>query len=141
MANKRNLRFVRPDLDAVLAKPSHRMAFEEASAALEGGRLVRGLRTWAGFSQIELAHRLGVSQPRVSAIEAGTGRDGLTYALLKRIVTACGGNWDLSAFLPAEAVLADMAESAFVEESDYRVKAGHAAAAAPPKQRTQTSGT
>ena len=61
---------------------------------LEGGRLARRMRETAdrgrGISQQELARRLGVSQARISAIERGSGPQGPTYELLKRIARACG---------------------------------------------------
>ena len=61
---------------------------------LEGGSLARRMREAAdggrGVSQQELARRLGVSQARISAIERGSGPQGPTYELLKRIARACG---------------------------------------------------
>jgi DNA-binding XRE family transcriptional regulator len=90
---------VEPRLDELLPTPELRQVFTEASAALEAGRLVRSLREKAGLTQEELADRLDMKQPRVSAIEAGRGRDGPSYALLKRIVFACGGTWNVPAAL------------------------------------------
>jgi len=103
-ANVRNLKFIQPPLEALFSTAEQALAFEDASAALEAGRLVRALREQAKLTQAGLAERLGVSQPRVSAIEAGVGRDGPSYALLRRIAVACGATWDLSAALlkPAE---------------------------------------
>jgi ribosome-binding protein aMBF1 (putative translation factor) len=64
-----------------------------AQDVLEGGRLARRMREAAdggqGISQQELARRLGVSQARVSTIERGSGPQGPTYELLKRIARAC----------------------------------------------------
>ena len=95
MANTRKLKSVQPRLEDILSRPEQRVAYEEASAALEAGRLVRALREQAGMTQLQLASLLDVIQPRVSAIEAGLGRDGPSYALLKRIVLACGGTWNI----------------------------------------------
>jgi DNA-binding XRE family transcriptional regulator len=99
MANPRNLKFVHPDIADVLSTPQQRAAFADASAAFEAGRLVRTLREQAGLTQQQLAELLDVSQPRVSAIESGAGRDGPSYALLKRIAIACGVSWNPSALL------------------------------------------
>lgn len=91
------MRRIQPKLEELLPHKEQRVAFEEASAALEAGQLVRALRLNAGLSQVDLAKRLGVEQPRVSAIEAGRGRDGPSYALLKRIFLACDVPW----FIPS----------------------------------------
>lgn len=93
MTNRTKLTRVQPKLEELLPSPELRVTYEEVSAALEAGQLVRALRKHAQLSQVELAKRLGVEQPRISAIEAGRGRDGPSYALLKRIVVACEIPW------------------------------------------------
>jgi DNA-binding XRE family transcriptional regulator len=93
MTNKTKLTRVQPKLEELLPTPTLRTTYEEVSAAFEAGQLVRALRKHARLSQVELAERLGVEQPRISAIEAGRGRDGPSYALLKRIVVACEIPW------------------------------------------------
>ena len=80
----------KPDLNELLPTPELRAAYEQASAALEAGRFVRALRRKARLTQDTLAARLAITQERVSAIEAGNGRDGPSYGLLKRIAEACG---------------------------------------------------
>lgn len=92
-AGSNRLSRTQPQLEELLPTPVLRETFEEASASLEAGRLVRSMREIAGLTQQGLADRLDIKQPRISAIEAGRGRDGLSYALLKRIVLACGGHW------------------------------------------------
>jgi DNA-binding XRE family transcriptional regulator len=99
MTNKKKLDRVEPSLDELLPTPELHVAFEEASAAFEAGQLVRALREKAGLTQNALAERLNMSQPRVSAIEAGRGRDGPSYALLKRIVIACDAAWTIPSIL------------------------------------------
>jgi transcriptional regulator with XRE-family HTH domain len=89
MANEKQLHRVKPSLNELLPTLELREAYEEASAALEAGQLVRALRKRAGLTQQALAERLSMTQARVSAIEAGEGRDGPTYGLLKRIAAAC----------------------------------------------------
>ena len=69
-------------------------ALRRSRDVLEGGRLARRMREAAdggeGISQQELARRLGISQARISAIERGSGPQGPTFELLKRIARACG---------------------------------------------------
>jgi transcriptional regulator with XRE-family HTH domain len=84
----------------LLSDPRIRARFEEKAAALEAANLVRQMRSQAlsasgmrGISQDELAQRAGLSQPRISQIEKGDGRDGLSYAVLRRLAYACGVDW------------------------------------------------
>lgn len=58
-------------------------------APFRAGMLVRQLRNDAGMSQRELGEALGISQARVSEIEAGSGPNGPTWALMERIAKAC----------------------------------------------------
>lgn len=96
MAMDEKLRRVKPSLDELLPDPEAREAFDETSAALEAGRLVRAFRRRRGLTQSELASRLAITQARISAIETGEGRDGPSYALLKRIAHACGVAWPVT---------------------------------------------
>lgn len=109
---------VEPKLDELLSTPEQRVAFEEASAAHEAGRLIRALREQAGLSQVALASRLHISQPRVSAIEAGVGRDGPSYALLKRILIACGAGWIMGSMV--ERILSGQIAQARSEANEHR---------------------
>jgi transcriptional regulator with XRE-family HTH domain len=93
MTTKNKLQRVTPDFDELLPSDDARSDFEEASAAQEAGRLVRGFRRFAGITQTQLAERLSIAQGRISVIEKGEGRDGPTYGLLKRIAHACGADW------------------------------------------------
>ncbi|WP_044558542.1 helix-turn-helix domain-containing protein [Azospirillum sp. B4] len=63
---------------------------QEAEDVMAGARLIRHARQAAELSQTELANRLGVSQPRISDLESGRGTEGVTYALLLRVIRACG---------------------------------------------------
>jgi len=83
------LRRITPVLDELLHSLELKKAYEDASAALEAGRLVRKLRIEAGLTQTALANQLQMSQARVSAIEAGRGRDGPSYGLMKKVVDVC----------------------------------------------------
>lgn len=89
MPNDSKLRRVEVGLQDLLPSAAARQAYEDASAALEAGQMVRSLRKSVGLTQEALAEALSVSQARVSAIENGEGRDGPTYAVLKRIAAAC----------------------------------------------------
>ncbi|MFI5906792.1 helix-turn-helix domain-containing protein [Dactylosporangium sp. NPDC051541] len=93
-------------------------AAERVSAVEEQLRLAIGLtalRERTGLSQAELAARIGVSQPRVAAIERSTN---ITIDLLERYVTAVlpGGGLEIVAvqghhrfplMAPAETAAAD----------------------------------
>ena len=81
---------VTPTVEDLLASQELVQAFDDASAAIEAGHLVRTVRKKAGLSQITLAKRLAISQARVSAIETGVGTEGPTYGLLRRVASACG---------------------------------------------------
>jgi DNA-binding XRE family transcriptional regulator len=63
---------------------------------------LHALRERAGISQAELADRLSVSRPRVSAIERGG--DDLRVSTVKRYVEALGGTMRLVATIDGEDV-------------------------------------
>jgi transcriptional regulator with XRE-family HTH domain len=63
---------------------------QQADDVMAGGRLIKSARLAAGLSQMELARRLDVSQPRVSDMESGLGAEGVSYAIVLRAVRACG---------------------------------------------------
>ena len=86
---KIKLSTVVPTWDELLPTDADKASFNDASASLEAGHYIRNLRKDAGLTQLELAERMNVSQARVSAIENGEGRDGPTYAVLKRVAVAC----------------------------------------------------
>jgi transcriptional regulator with XRE-family HTH domain len=136
-ARNRMTNRTRPQLEELLPTPALRDAFEEASASLEAGRLVRSMREMAGLTQQGLADRLDIKQPRISAIEAGRGRDGLTYALLKRIVVACGGDWILPDALMAGmggvAAQSALEGAAMAAPASDEAEAAEEAEAAPPR--------
>jgi transcriptional regulator with XRE-family HTH domain len=70
-------------------------AVSEELATLRAARFVRETREAARFSQSKLASELNISQARVSQIESGKGKYGLSVALLERIAEACGGRLEL----------------------------------------------
>jgi transcriptional regulator with XRE-family HTH domain len=51
--------------------PEGRLAYNEASLAIEVAEQVRKLRTALGLSQEELAQRVGTTQPMIARLEAG----------------------------------------------------------------------
>ncbi|MFT3723878.1 MAG: helix-turn-helix domain-containing protein [Hyphomonadaceae bacterium] len=60
-----------------------------AGAAFRAAAIVRAMRKAGGLSQVDLAKRLGLSQARISEIEAGLGAQGPTWDLMERIASAC----------------------------------------------------
>jgi len=64
-----------------------------STSTLSTGSLLREARNRAGLSQVELAHRAGVTQSVVSAYESGTRQPSL--ATLTRLVAATGLELDV----------------------------------------------
>lgn len=77
----------------VLAAPgaADRVALIEDELRLAAG--LTALREQAGLSQRELAQRIGVSQPRVAAIERSRN---VTLKVLEQYVTAVGGQLEIT---------------------------------------------
>lgn len=77
----------------VLAVPgaADRVAVIEDELRLAAG--LTALREHAGLSQRELAQRIGVSQPRVAAIERSRN---VTLEVLEQYVTAVGGQLEIT---------------------------------------------
>jgi DNA-binding XRE family transcriptional regulator len=67
---------------------AHRRGVAESKARLNLAMEVYRMRTEAGISQTELARRLGISQPAISAIERGAKTP--TVPTLERIAEATG---------------------------------------------------
>ena len=83
-------------LEAELTKiPGMKDAVVQERAALRAARLVREMRDAAHLSQSKLALELQVSQARVSQIENGASRYGVSVELLERVADACGGTLEL----------------------------------------------
>jgi DNA-binding XRE family transcriptional regulator len=61
-----------------------------SGAALQAADLIRAMRKAAKLSQAGLAESIGVSQSRISEIEAGLGTQGPTWDVMSRIASACG---------------------------------------------------
>ena len=80
----------RGTLDRLVARLDARHPDRKTGAGFRAGGLVRGLRREAGLTQGDLAKRIGVSQARISELEAGLGSQGPTWDLMERIATACG---------------------------------------------------
>lgn len=68
-------------------------AFAEGYAAREAiiraGRMVHKMRTDAGLTQTELAKLAGMSQPEISRLESGLGKQGPGVETLDRLAKAC----------------------------------------------------
>jgi transcriptional regulator with XRE-family HTH domain len=103
MARRISPSIVEPTLEELLPTPEAMHLFQQFTAALEAGRLVRRWREAAGLTQKQLAERLRLTQARISAIERGRGRDGPTYGLMQRLATACGIGWPTGIAVAAKA--------------------------------------
>ena len=61
-----------------------------SSASFRAAMMVRTMRREASLSQRNLASAIGVSQARVSEIEAGLGKHGPSWDVMERIAAVCG---------------------------------------------------
>jgi transcriptional regulator with XRE-family HTH domain len=77
----------------VLAAPGARQRVAEVEDELRLATALTGLRERAGFSQRELAKRIGVSQPRIAAIERSRN---VTLDVLQQYVAAVGGTIEVT---------------------------------------------
>jgi transcriptional regulator with XRE-family HTH domain len=77
----------------VLAEPGAAERVDEIETELRVASGLTALREQAGLSQSEVARRIGVSQPRVAAIERS---DNVTLDLLSRYVSVFGGRLEIS---------------------------------------------
>jgi len=79
-----------PIEEIVSATPEGAEAFRDQSAVLEAAALIRQMREAAGLTQRGLARLVGTSQPHLSELERGTGTQGPTFLMLRKIAKACG---------------------------------------------------
>jgi len=77
----------------VLSKPGAAKRVEAIEEELRLAAGLTALREQAGLSQRELAQRIGVSQPRVAAIEQSPN---VTLDVLKQYVDAVGGKLEVN---------------------------------------------
>jgi transcriptional regulator with XRE-family HTH domain len=81
-------------LDSLIARleakhPGIEKEIGVSSAALRAGRQVREMRLAKGWTQVQLAKKLGWDQVRVSNIERGEGTLGPTFDVLQKIAAVC----------------------------------------------------
>src|SRR5262249_12250839 len=86
---------------------------EKEAANLQAALFVERARKEAQLSQAALAKKLRVSQARVSQMESGKGRYGLSISLLERVAAACGGVLELGFKKEPTARLAKRGKRAF----------------------------
>ena len=63
--------------------------YEARAAIMAVAKEIRRMRLNAGLTQTQLAQRAGMSQPEISRIEAGVGRQGPSVDTLNRLAMAC----------------------------------------------------
>lgn len=90
------------DVDLVFSTPEARreLAVQEDIAAF--GSLIRNLRRGAGFTQLELSKKAGVSRATIANLEAGCLEGGPRLGTLAQLVRACGAQ-----LLPSTARVSD----------------------------------
>ena len=75
--------------------------YERRDVIIQTARAVREMRTAAGITQAELARRAGMSQPEISRLETGFGKQGPSVETLDRLAKACNLQFAMG---PREAV-------------------------------------
>ena len=79
--------------------PERRVKIEERTDELYREYVtLRTLRERLNITQVEMAQRIGMKQPAISKLENGDRR--LTLETLSEVVTALGGEWELTVKLP-----------------------------------------
>ncbi len=81
--------------------PDHEAAQAASTRALRDALDLAELRKRLGVTQMEMAGRLGVGQPRVSALER---RDDVYLSTLREYIEALGGHLELTARFEGEDV-------------------------------------
>jgi transcriptional regulator with XRE-family HTH domain len=81
---------------------------------------LRTLRKKLNLTQGEMAERLGIKQPSISKLENGDRR--LTLEMLSDIITALGGEWELSIKLPGTNVMRLTGSEDFSQHSSQSKK-------------------
>jgi len=64
--------------------------YHDKYATLVGSLIIKQARTSANLTQMQLAERMGVSQPRVAELEKASLLRGLTLSTISRAAEACG---------------------------------------------------
>jgi transcriptional regulator with XRE-family HTH domain len=77
----------KPFSDLLFRLESSRNA--NVGAGIRAGEMVRRMRVLANLSQKQLGDAIGVTQARISELEAGLGKNGPSFAVLERIASAC----------------------------------------------------
>jgi transcriptional regulator with XRE-family HTH domain len=75
--------------DLLEGNPEKEGAFFDQAAVLYAGSVIRRMREFRGYSQKEMAARVGTSQPHISDIERGAGLQGPTFLMLAKVARAC----------------------------------------------------
>ena len=76
--------------------------YRERDAIMHAARMIREMRADAGLTQAELAARAGMSQPDISRLESGLGKQGPSVETLYRLTDACGLRFVMGTRRPAE---------------------------------------
>lgn len=77
--------------------PARQQRSEAMAHAMMADLLLSEIRKQAGLTQVDLAKRLGMTQPSLSQLES---QDDMQISTLRRIVEALDGELELSAKLP-----------------------------------------
>jgi transcriptional regulator with XRE-family HTH domain len=87
-----------------------------SSAAMRAGQRIREMRLAKGWTQTQLAQKLGWDQERISNLERGEGTRGPTFDVLQKVSAACDYELKFSPRLEPERVAKPFVLKAFAQE-------------------------
>jgi DNA-binding XRE family transcriptional regulator len=72
-----------------LKNEGFRAGYEARDAIIRLGEMLQQMRETSGLTQLQLAERVGMTQPAVSRIESGLGPNGPAFDTMMRYVHGC----------------------------------------------------
>jgi DNA-binding XRE family transcriptional regulator len=82
--------------DAMRADPAHREAIDAMMTEIDIEQDLIALREERGMTQVELAKRIGVSQPVIARIESGKAQQNMELRTLVKLAAALGAKVKIS---------------------------------------------
>ena len=86
---KKNYKSARPFFKKLIRDSEIRIRYEEEKVRSEIAFMVKGLRKKRGFTQAELAKKVGTSQSVIARLEGGNDMRTPSLSLLSRIAGSC----------------------------------------------------
>lgn len=102
-----------------LKSEAFREGYAARDALIQLGTLLRQVREASGMTQVELAERVGMTQPAVSRIESGFGPHGPEIDTVMRYVQGCDFELVIGAKHRHAAGMADTESARVGEEQEF----------------------